>query len=448
MSEHEHCHDVSTTGSKDSNNPNILGYLNDGSTKQPFFEKHTIATQQDDGYWIEPVDVTGNGTLDLVTSGLAVGNVVWYENPSWEKRTIAQFPLPVAVIPGDINGNGHNDLFVSHNYGNCMFWCRPGDGKITWLENPGEFSSGAEWKKHFIADLMATHRLQFGNFSRTDKKELLALPVVGCRPYGVGVHEPVALTLFPVPDDVGDGGDWKGTVINDDTFRIIHGVVNHPFRGASSSDLNSFLLASEEGINWFYFNSESGQWNWTPIGSGDDTSADKGFKGCGNVAFGRLGDDPYGYICTIDPFHGNIVTVYTRKPDDRLPGDDLTARPWNRFVLDTFGEFTEESQGAGHHVMTGDFDGDGDDEFLVALRGPLPTQGVYYYKAIDAPNGFFERWRVSTASAARIAVGDFDGDGRLDFATTGYYTPGYFLCDNSQVNVFYNRFGDVPGQKK
>ncbi|GJM63626.1 FG-GAP-like repeat-containing protein [Persicobacter diffluens] len=412
-----------------------LGYLNNGTVKTPSFKKHTLADHQKDGYWIEAVDINGNGKLDIVTSGLAEGEVVWFENPGWKKRTIAKFPLPVAIDTGDINGNGRNDLVISHNYGNCMFWCRPEDGKISWLENPGSYEDEQEWNRHFISDLMAAHRLQLGHFTQTDKLELLALPVVGCRPYGEGVHEPVAVTLFQVPDHPEEKPEWEGSLINNTDFRVIHGVVKNWFGGYSGPDLQSVLLASEEGISWFYYDQKSDGWKIVPFGEGDQTGQAAGFRGCGNVAYGRVGNDPYAYIATIDPFHGNIVAVYTRKP-----GHDLTDHPWKRTILDTFGEFDPETQGPGHHVVTGDFDGDGNDEFLVALRGPLPYQGVYYYKCIDVEKGLFERWRVSTASAARIVVGDFNGDGRLDFATTGYYTPGYYLCDNSQVNVFYNDF--------
>jgi len=421
--------------SQSSQKADVLAYVNDGSIRVPFFEKVTLANEQDDGYWIAAVDINGDGRPDIVTSGLAVGKVVWYENPTWKKRVIADFPLPVAIDPGDIAGRGRNDLVISHNYGNCMFWCRPEDGKVSWLENPGTFERDEPWPVHFICDLMAAHRLQLGHFTQTERLELLALPVVGCRPYGEGVHEPVAVTLFDRPQDVLRAARWEGKIVDNEHFRIIHDVVRHRFGGYSGERLESVLLASEEGISWYYHDERTGQWQIVPIGAGDNTNVANGFKGCGNVAYGRVGADPYAYIATIDPFHGNIVAVYTRKP-----GQALTDHPWTRTVLDTFGPFDAKSQGPGHHVVTGDFDGDGDDEFLVALRGPLPHQGVYYYKPIDVERGLFERWRVSSASAARIAVADFDGDGRLDFATTGYYTPGYYLCDNSQVNIFLNRF--------
>ena len=117
-------------------------------------------------------------------------------------------------------------------------------------------------------------------------------------------------------------------------------------------------------------------------------------------------------------------------------------------MIDTYGEPNEAGEGPAHHVVCADFDGDGDDEFMVALRGPMPHQGVFHYRPTDLGNAQFEKTRVSEPSAARIAVADFDGDGRLDFATIGYHVEGYFTCDNPQVVVFLNRYGEpVPGQE-
>lgn len=50
------------------------------------------------------------------------------------------------------------------------------------------------------------------------------------------------------------------------------------------------------------------------------------------------------------------------------------------------------------------------------------------------------KWKVSNESAARIAVADFDNDGRLDFATIGYSVKGYYEAENPSICVFYNVF--------
>ncbi|HTU19335.1 MAG TPA: FG-GAP-like repeat-containing protein [Gemmataceae bacterium] len=398
----------------------------------PFFEPVIVADRLNDGYWIQACDLNGDGRPDLVASGLAVGEVVWYENPTWKARPIATFPKPVALDAGDIDGDGRPDLVVCHDYGSCMYHCRPEDGKISWVKNPGTVE-GEPWRVFPIADLMATHRLRLGHFTQTHTLELLALPVVGPR----GVHEPVQLTLYRTPPDVRNTNGWQSSLVDDTSFRVIHDVVVGRFGAAFGADLDSVLLGSEEGISWLRYSPDEHRWLRTALGEGELGEVNRtGFKGTGNLAVGRIGDDPYAYIAAIEPFHGNTVAIYIKDATR-----SLTSVTWRRTVLDVFGDPNAAGEGPGHHVMTGDFDGDGDDEFLVALRGPMPWQGVFYYKVVDLFRGQLIKTRVSSASAARIALADFDGDGRLDFATTGYYTPGYFLCENPQILVFLNRFG-------
>jgi hypothetical protein len=399
---------------------------------QPAFEQVVVEDNLQDGYWIDAVDIDGDGRLDLIASGLAVGDIVWYRNPDWKKHKIATLSKPVAMDHLDVTGNGHPDLVVCHDYGECMYHCKPEDGKISWLRNPGSFNGKEDWSQHFVAELMATHRLRFGHFTQDQATELLALPVVGPQGGMEAVHAPIQVTLFRQPDDPAGAENWPGEVIDDQSFRIIHDVQIGKFDG---SGRDSAILATEEGIGWLRF--EDGKWQTQFLGGGEQSQfAETGFKGTGNVALGCIGDDPYAYIPTIEPFHGNTLAVYTKQPN--TPG---LQGNWQRTILDVFGDPNEAGEGPGHHVLTADFDGDGDDEFLVALRGPWPWQGVFYYKCVDVESASFVKKRVSSASAARIALGDFDGDGRPDFATTGYYTPGYFLCDDPQVLVFLNRTG-------
>jgi hypothetical protein len=53
--------------------------------------------------------------------------------------------------------------------------------------------------------------------------------------------------------------------------------------------------------------------------------------------------------------------------------------------------------------------------------------------------------RRQLSRAAGSMLGDFDGGGRIDFATTVYYTPGYFLCDDPRVLVLLNRMKPHAG---
>ena len=426
----------------------------------PNFEEILVDGNVEDGYWIEAFDVNNDSKPDLVTSGLAVGEVAWYENPGdltpqsqWAKHTMITLPKPVAMDHIDIDEDGFIDIVISHDYGNCMFNCGPNDGKISWLKNPG--NSLDIWTQYHIGDLVATHRLVFGKFSSVDQLQLLALPVVGppVAPFNQPDNKwqsPIPVTLYtkPAPEDLYTATSWPSEVLNDSYYHIIHGFRKDKFDSNTNSNFDSVLLASQEGVSWFYYGQDE-EWHIVPLASGELSQTvdpatqdnDHKFTGSGNIDIGKIGNDPYTYIATVEPFHGNKVAVYSK--DVKA---DLEKIHWKRTELDVFGYPNKNGEGAGHHLKTVDFDGDGDDEFIVAERGPKPFQGVFYYELLDQedsvqPSMTFERTKISSSSAARIAVEDFDGDGLMDFATTGYYTPGYFLADNPQVLVFLNRIG-------
>nr|WP_247192040.1 VCBS repeat-containing protein [Streptomyces sp. LBUM 1482] len=144
------------------------------------------------------------------------------------------------------------------------------------------------------------------------------------------------------------------------------------------------------------------------------------------------------YVAAIEPFHGNTVAVYTKRD-----GGPAAGGSWERTLLDVYGDPNENGEGPGHQIVCADFDGDGEDEFLVALRGPWPWQGVIYYKAVDAARGIWTKWRVSDESVARIATADFNGDGRLDFATIAYSVQNYYVAKDAKIVLHRNETGTV-----
>jgi hypothetical protein len=402
----------------------------------PSFKPSVVDADPRDGYWIQAVDVDGDGRLDLVASGLTRGEVVWYQNPTWQRRTIATLPKPVSLDAADLTGDGRPDLVICHDYGDCMFNCGPRDGKISWLRNPTAADLDGDWRTHPVADLVATHRLRVGQFTTDRHPQLVALPVVGPGGGSAGVSAPIKAMLYDRPAAPTEQ-PWPGTPIDTEHFRIVHGVVAARFPGTPSPRRESFLIASAEGITWFGHAADG--WQRRIIGDGAPSRASTefpghDFRGSGNLAVGRVGGRPYAMILAAEPFHGDTLAVYLRPP-----GDLTFDAPWRRRELEVFPPPDAAHDAVIHHVVAADFDGDGDDEFLVALRGPAPIQGVMYYK-FDADGGVLVREQVSTGSAARLAVGDFDGDGRLDFVTTSYDTVGYYEVDDPRVELHSNVF--------
>lgn len=141
--------------------------------------------------------------------------------------------------------------------------------------------------------------------------------------------------------------------------------------------------------------------------------------------------------------------------DDR----GIDGQKWKRHVLDTYGTPNQQlktGDGPGHYIVCADFDGDGDDEFLLSLFGPLdrddkgesiapgggphPFKGIMYYKAIDLKNGIFAKWKIAEESSARIALGDFAGKGLIDIVSMKYNVKRYYEEPAPVVTLHLNQF--------
>ncbi|GJF28120.1 hypothetical protein KNE206_08200 [Kitasatospora sp. NE20-6] len=402
----------------------------------PKFTPEVVADQLRDGYWLEAPDIDGDGTPDLFGYGLRLGEVYWYRSTEkWERRLVAdRIRMPVGADYADISGNGRPDIVLCYElYGpvGTIVDADTSGGKIDWLENPGQPEKDeSRWKRHYIGRATGMHRLRVGHFTRTDRLQVLGLPIVAKE----DVHAVLPVVMFTQPDDVLTAEEWPMTVVDDSHFRMIHGAEKKAGL-IPGSDLDSLLLASDEGVTWLHWDEQHETWVRTLIGTGELGQFERtGFRGSGDLNAGRIGDDPMAYVAAIEPFHGNTVAVYV-KEDPAVPAAGAV---WKRFLLDVYGDPNENGEGPGHQIVCADFDGDGEDEFLVALRGPMPWQGVMYYKALDLANGVFAKWRVSDESVARIATADFSGDGRLDFATIAYSVQNYYVAKDAKIVLHRN----------
>ncbi|EXF75920.1 hypothetical protein CFIO01_00405 [Colletotrichum fioriniae PJ7] len=447
----------------------------------PEFGRAVIEDNRKDGYWVETFKFGEDEVPGLVASGLASGEIEFLDNPiaaakheakakgeefyaseiditgPWKKYQVAKFDSPVAVVAVDINRNGLTDIVVCHDYGPFMLECDPKGGWISWLENPGRENLGKEpWKLRMIGRWPAMHRMKAGYFTQKSVMEIVAASVV-CGPHDK--ITPIPIIRFQAPEDVLNATEWQRSIIDDENFTVIHELTVKKFNGPTG--LDSIMVSSREGANWLYY--EEGSWKRQLLSSGEPKeerqqpnslspgSGDHWGTGCADA--GKIGDDPFAYIATLDPFHGTTACVLSKV------GRGMKDTQWRRHILDIYGtpnQLMKYGDGPGHYIVCADFDGDGDDEFLLALfgsldrdkdmesivptKGPNPNKGIMYYKAIDVEKGLFAKWKIAEESSARIAIGNFTGSDKLDLISVEYNVPRYYEEPKPVITLHVNKF--------
>jgi hypothetical protein len=383
----------------------------------PHFRMQELATDLKVGYAVLLVDLNGDGKKDIVV--VDTTRVLWFENPTWKRRTIIEGqtkPDNVCIAAYDIDGDGQLDLALGADWHPSQ---TSKGGTLQWLKRGKTLDE--PWTLHPIGTEPTVHRIRFADLYGDGRAKLIVAPLMGrhsTQKMNWTDGLPVRLLAYTIPKDP-TRDRWVPEVL-DESLHVVHNF--WPIESASGKG-KDLLTASYEGVNLFTHD-VSGKWSRRHLGEGNQANP-KSNRGSSEVKQGRLKNGRR-FIATIEPWHGNQVVVYT-------PPADSPNGLWDRHVVD-------EHLKWGHAVWCADLDGDGDDELIIGVRDnfsqqPQEQRGVRIYKAIDGSAAKWSRHIIDDGGVAveDLAAADLNGDGRIDIVAVGRQTHNMRIYWNEGV---------------
>ncbi len=346
------------------------------------FEEHTIASDLAGGYQVIAHDINHDGKLDLVALASGMTELVWFENPGWQRHLIASnLPHMINCALWDIDGDGIPEIVVAYEF---SMDASKSAGVVALLEHQAD--PRQPWKVTEIDRLPTSHRLRWADIDGSGKKVVINAPLTDAHARAPEYRGHVPLVYYRP-------GEWKRRLVSDGEEGVVHGIYVTDWEHAGRED---FLSAGFTGIHLYALSKEGG-WSRTEISKGDPAPWPK--SGSSDVAVGQWSKERF--IAAIEPWHGNQVVVYRK-----------SGKSWTRTVLD-------DSILDGHTILTADFDGTGRDGIVAGFRGK--PYGVYLY-TFDGKNWNRQIVDQGGMSAAACVAADLDGDGTPDLTCIGSAT--------------------------
>ena len=351
----------------------------------PHFTEHTVATGLRGGYQVVIADLNHDGKPDLIALASGMPELVWYENPGWERHIIAggfTQMINLAVVDSG-RGDGIPDIVLASGFSNVA---ARSPGVVSVLKHNGDPRN--PWTVTEIDRLTTSHRIRTADVDGSGKRIVIDAPLIGSKAEAPDYRDRIPLVFYRP-------GEWKRQEIAPGNFGLVHGIYVVDWDGDGRDEI---LTAGFEGIHLFKLGKD-GVWTRSEIAAGSPEPWPK--SGTGDVAVGRLARERF--LAAIEPWHGNQVAIYRRNGE-----------AWARQAID-------DTLADGHTVLTADLNGDGNDEVIAGCRGG--PRSVFLYHAEDASG---QRWTRQTLDAdmpaASCATGDLNGDGRVDIACIGSST--------------------------
>ncbi len=337
------------------------------------FTPHIVANDLKGGYQVVAADVNHDGKIDLIAVASGQTELVWYENPSWQRHVIA------GNLKGMINAAYWNgQIALASEFANNP---KRSIGIVSVLTPNGD--PRQPWNIKEVDQLTTSHRLRWADIDGNGKKVLINAPLTGAQAETPDYRGHVPLVFYRP-------GEWKRETIDDANEGVQHGLFVVDWDG---NGRDSILTASFSGIDLYQFQ-KNGEWKRTEINKGRPAPWPK--CGSSDVTVGNLGRERF--LAAIEPWHGNEVAIYRQ-----------TQQAWTRTMID-------DSLAQGHTIVTTDLDGDGRDEIVAGFRASGGS--VLIYKA-DTKGVWSKTVLDNAIPANACAVADLNGNGRPDLACIG-----------------------------
>jgi hypothetical protein len=347
------------------------------------FSEHTIASDLKGGYQVVVADLNHDGKPDLIALASGLTELVWYENPGWQRHVISggfSHMINCTVVP--VKGDPIPDIVLASEFANQS---KNSVGIVSVLHHHGD--PREPWTVTEIDRLTTSHRLRTADIDGSGKRVVVNAPLTGARAEAPDYRDQTPLVFYR-PDI------WKRQLISTENSGVVHGIYVIDWDGDGRDEI---LTASFTGIHLFKYG-ENSRWTRTEIATGDPADWPK--SGSSDIAVGRLAGTRF--LAAIEPWHGNQVAIYRRRNVSK-------DAKWERQIIDP-------SLADGHTILTADLNGDGLDEVIAGYRGA--GRSVYVYYARDRAGDQWTREVLDNGGmgAAACAIADLNADGRPDIA--------------------------------
>lgn len=361
----------------------ILVVFASAGFSQAKFQAHDVAKDLRGGYQVVIADMNHDGKPDLVTVASNLTEVAWFENPGWQKHVIVsdiKQPINLAVVKADKSGV---TIVLATDFSPNA---KQSIGTVMLLEQGADPAS--PFKRTDIDRLATSHRIRMLNGL------VINAPLTNAEAVAPDYHGGTPLVFYKP-------GEWKRQTITNDDDGVVHCIYPVDW---DSDGKQQLLTASFQGV-FLIRQTKDGKWTREKLTGGSPEPWPK--SGASDVAVGKLGKERF--LATIEPWHGNIVATYRKEGSE-----------WKRNVIDS-------TIVDGHVLLTANLDGNDRDVIIAGYRrgtniNLYRNDGKQWVKStIDDVGGM---------AAAGCAVGDLNGDGKLDVACIGTSTANLKWYEN------------------